>query len=360
LRIAQVAPLAESVPPNLYGRTERVVAWLTEELIDLGHDVTLFASGDSVTRAELVPVIPRGLRLSRGHGEPVSAHAILLDKLAARAGDFDVIHCHTDWLHLPLLRQLQTPFLTTLHGRLDLPPLAATVRQFADTAFVSISHHQRRPLSDLPWLATVHHGLPPGMLKPGVGGREYLAFLGRLSPEKGAHIAIRWARAAGLPLRIAAKLPRSESRYFKEEIEPFVNGNEVQFVGEVDDGGKAAFLGGAKALLFPIRWPEPFGLVMIEAMACGTPVIALPSGSVPEIIKNGTTGFIVNNDDEALDAVNRIGELEPSMVRAEFERRFAARRMTQDYLQCYEQLLQRSPLASVIAGEHAGKLAQPA
>jgi glycosyltransferase involved in cell wall biosynthesis len=351
LRIAQVAPLAESVPPKLYGGTERVVSWLTEELIDLGHDVTLFASGDSVTRAELVPVVPRALRLSRPHGDPVSASAILLDELGERATDFDVIHCHIDWLHVPVLRRLGVPFVTTLHGRLDIPALAAAARQFGDTPLVSISNHQRTPVPDLRWVNTVYHGLPRDLLKANFGAGDYLAFLGRLSPEKGAHVAIKWARSAGLPLRIAAKIPQGESRFFKEQIEPFLDGQQVEFVGEVNDTSKSDFLGGAKALLFPIDWPEPFGLVMIEAMACGTPVIALPCGSVPEIVSDGKTGFIVNNDVDAVDAISRIRDIDRRRVRDEFERRFSVRRMAHEYLRCYSDLVSQRSLIEEIRAE---------
>jgi glycosyltransferase involved in cell wall biosynthesis len=318
-----------------------VVSWLVEELIDLGHDVTLFATGDSLTRAELVPVIPRAIRLSRPRGDSTSAYAILLDKLAHRAADFDVIHCHIDWLHLPILRRLRTPFLTTLHGRLDLPVLRAAAQYFGDTALVSISNDQRKPVRDLRWLDTVYHGMPPDLLKANYEEGEYLAFLGRLSPEKGPHVAIKWARGAGLPLRIAAKLPRDENRFFKERIEPFLDGQQVEFVGEVNDHNKSAFLGGAKALLFPIDWPEPFGLVMIEAMACGTPVIALPCGSVPEIVTVGKTGFIVNKEADAVQAITRIGDIDRRHVRTEFERRFSARQMAQHYLQCYSELISR-------------------
>ena len=339
--VAQVAPLAESVPPKLYGGTERVVSWLTEELTDLGHDVTLFASGDSITRADRVPIIPRALRLSRPHGDPVSSYAILLDKLVDRAGDFDVIHCHTDWLHVPVLRSLGVPFLTTLHGRLDLPALRGAARHFGDTALVSISNSQRAPVSNLGWLHTVYHGLPPDLLKANFSGGEYLAFLGRFSPEKGPHVAIRWAQTAGLPLRIAAKLSRGETRFFKEQIEPFLDGQQVEYVGEVNDAGKSDFLGRAKALLFPIDWPEPFGLVMIEAMACGTPVIALPCGSVPEIVSDSKTGFIVRSDIDAVNAINRIRDIDRRHVRDEFERRFCAHRMAQDYLRCYSDLRSR-------------------
>jgi len=351
VRIAQVAPLAESVPPKLYGGTERVVSWLTEELIELGHEVTLFASGDSVSRAQLVPVIPRALRLSRPHGDPVSAYAILLDKLADRAAHFDVIHCHIDWLHMPVLSRLGIPFLTTLHGRLDLSAIRAVAQHFRHTALVSISNDQRTPVPDLRWIHTVYHGLPPNLLKPNFGEGEYLAFLGRLSPEKGPHIAIKWARSAGLPLRIAAKIPRDESRFFKDQIEPLVDGQKVEFVGEVNDHNKSAFLGRAKALLFPIDWPEPFGLVMIEAMACGTPVIALPRGSVQEIVTDSKTGFIVNNEKEAADAITHIGEVDRRHVRAEFERRFSTRQMAQEYVRCYSDLISRGSLTNSIMVE---------
>jgi glycosyltransferase involved in cell wall biosynthesis len=338
MRIAQVAPLAESVPPKLYGGTERVVSWLTEELIDLGHEVTLFASGDSVTRARLVSAVPRALRLSRPHGDPASAYAALLEAVAERAGEFDVIHCHIDWMHLPLLRRLGVPFLTTMHGRLDLPELAAATRRFDASPFVSISDSQRAPVPDVNWIGTVYHGLPPHDLPPCPEPEGYLAFLGRIAPEKGPDVAIRWARAAGLPLRIAAKVPRGENRFFKEKIAPFIDRDGIEFVGEVDDRAKIDFLGRAGALLFPIDWPEPFGLVMIEAMACGTPVIALPRGSVPEIVDDGMTGFLVENDTQAAEAIGRLGTLDRARVRAIFERRFSARRMAQDYLSCYRKL----------------------
>jgi glycosyltransferase involved in cell wall biosynthesis len=352
MRIAQVAPLAESVPPKLYGGTERVVSWLTEELIDLGHDVTLLASGDSVTRAKLVPVLPRALRLSRPHRDPALAYAALLEAVAERAADFDVIHFHIDWLHLPLMRRLGVPFLTTLHGRLDLPDFAPTLQRFDDAPFVSISDSQRTPLPGLNWAATIHHGLPTNGLRPGLQPEGYLAFLGRITPEKGPHVAIRWARAAGLPLRIAAKVPRGENRFFKEQIAPLLDADDVEFIGEVDERAKAEFLGRASALLFPIDWPEPFGLVMIEAMACGAPVIALPRGSVPEIVEHGVTGFLVESDAQAVAAIGRLNELDRARVRAAFERRFSARRMAQDYVRCYRRLAAEP--AAVSRRRHAG------
>ena len=273
------------------GFTERVIAWLTDELLELGHDVTLFASGDSVTRATLVPVWPRSLRLGRPRSDPIAALAALLDMVAHHADDFDVIHCHIDWVHLPLLERLSVPFLTTMHGRLDLPGLPAVARRFPRAPFVSISDNQRSVLAEANWLGTVYHGLPPDSLRPSYDSGGYLAFLGRLTPEKGPHVAIRLARAANLPLRIAAKVPRGERGYFKEQLEPLIDGEQIQLAGEIDDRGKQDFLSNAAALLFPIDWPEPFGLVMIEAMACGTPVIAYRRGSVSEVVEATSRGL---------------------------------------------------------------------
>ncbi len=339
MRIAQLAPLAESVPPKLYGGTERVVSWLVEELVALGHEVTLFASGDSATRARLVPVWPRAVRLSRPHPDPLVPLAALLEAVARRASEFDVIHCHIDWIHLPLLSRLGVPVVTTLHGRLDLPFLASIAEVVGDARFVSISDSQRTPLPHLAWAGTVHHGLPASLLQASAAPGEYLAFLGRITPEKGPDVAIRLARAAGMPLRIAAKVPRGENRFFREAIEPLVDGDGVQFIGEVGDEGKAALLKNAAALLFPIDWPEPFGLVMIEAMACGTPVIARRRGSVPEIIEDGVTGFIVETEEEALAAIRRLDRLDRDRIRRRFEERFTARRMAEDYLRLFDSLV---------------------
>jgi glycosyltransferase involved in cell wall biosynthesis len=283
---------------------------LVDELVSLGHEVTLFASGDSVTSAELHAVWPRALRLGRPRTDPMVAQAALLEAVARKASEFDVIHAHIDWLHLPLFSRLSVPFLTTCHGRLDLPGFPDVVSRFPDAPFVSISDNQRIPLRDSKWMGTVYHGLPPDLFRPTLGPGSYLAFLGRLTAEKGPEAAIRIARAAGMPLRIAAKVPRGERGYFKEQLEPQIDGKHVQLTGEVNDETKQQFLAGAAALLFPIDWPEPFGLVMIEAMACGTPVIAFRSGSVPEVIDDGITGFVVTGEAEAIQVVQRIGELD--------------------------------------------------
>jgi glycosyltransferase involved in cell wall biosynthesis len=346
MRIAQVAPLAESVPPKLYGGTERVIAWLIEELVELGHDVTLFASGDSANSATLIPVWPRALRLGRPRSDPAAAHAALLEAVARRAAEFDVIHCHTDWTHLPLLTRLGVPFLTTLHNRLDTPGLPDVVHQFPDAPFISISNDQRVPLPGAYWLGTIYHGLPPDSLQPRLAAGSYFAFLGRLTAEKGPEAAIRLARAASMPLRIAAKVPRAERGYFKEQIEPLVDGKQIELVGEVNDRTKESFLANAAALLFPIDWPEPFGLVMIEAMACGTPVIAFRRGSVPEVVEHGVTGFIVDDEEQASQAIKHLPELDRKRVRDGFERRFTARRMAEDYVRHYQLLLENTSMSA--------------
>jgi glycosyltransferase involved in cell wall biosynthesis len=359
VRIAQVAPLAESVPPKLYGGTERVVSWLTEELVGLGHDVTLFASGESRSKAKLVPACPRALRLSRPRPDPAVGCAMLLEAVAERAGDFDVIHCHLDWVHLPLLRRLRTPFVTTLHGRLDLPDLPLMAQRFAGAAFVSISHSQRAPLPGLNWLTTIHHALPPDLLKLSERAEGHLAFLGRIAPEKGPDVAIRVAHAAKLPLRIAAKVPRAENRYFNETIKPLLDQNNVEFVGEVNDRQKQAFLGGAAALLFPIDWREPFGLVMVEAMACGTPVIAWSRGSVPEVVEDGVTGFIVENESEAVAAIGRLRSLDRRRVRERFDQRFTARRMAEEYVISYRMLTSTAQSQMYVQALHRRAASNP-
>src|SRR5712675_1755867 len=355
MRIAQVAPLAESVPPKLYGGTERVVAWLIDELVNLGHEVTLLASGDSKTSAQLHAVWPRALRLGRPRTDPMVAQAALLEAVARRATEFDVIHVHIDWLHLPLFSRLGVPFLTTCHGRLDLPGFPDVVSRFPEAPFVSISDNQRVPLHDSKWMGTVYHGLPADLFRPTFEPGSYLAFLGRLTAEKGPEAAIRIARAAGMPLRIAAKVPRGERGYLKKQLEPQIDGKQVQLTGEVNDETKQQFLAGAAALLFPIDWPEPFGLVMIEAMACGTPVIAFRSGSVPEVIDDGITGFVVSGEAEAIQAVRRLGELDRQRVRRHFEKKFTARRMAEEYLRLYKMLAsaKAAPVGEFIPTPHA-------
>ena len=286
---------------------------------------------------------PRALRLGRKGTDPNAACAVLLEAVAKRAKDFDVIHAHIDWLHLPLLRRLGVPFLTTMHGRLDLPGLSDVLRAFPETSFVSISDHQRLPLPDANWIGTIQHGLPSDLLRPSYEQGSYLAFLGRLTLEKGPEDAIRIAHAAQMPLRIAAKRPRAETAYFKKRLEPRIDGESVQLVGEVDDVKKQPFLAEAAALLFPIDWPEPFGLVMIEAMACGTPVIAYRSGSVPEVVEDGVTGFIVEDEEQAVAAVHQLGRLNRRKIRSRFEARFSAHRMAREYESQYRKLNVAAP-----------------
>jgi glycosyltransferase involved in cell wall biosynthesis len=341
MRIAQVAPLAESVPPRLYGGNERVVSWLTEELVNLGHEVTLFASGDSRTNATLVPIWPRALRLGRPKTDPTIPQTALLEAVAERVANFDVIDCHIDWLTLPLLSRLRAPFVTTTYGRLDLPGLSDLIGRFPNAPFISISENQRVPLLQARWLGTIHHGLPVNAFQPSYARGNYLAFLGRITAEKGPEAAIRIAKAVGMPLRIAAKMPRAEHGYFNEKLKPMIDDERIQFIGEVNGQAKQDFLAGASALLFPIDWPEPFGLVMIEAMACGTPVIAFPSGSVPEVVENEATGFIVEDEAQAAEAVAKIGQIDRHGVRARFEERFTSKRMAEDYVRHY-QVLSRS------------------
>ncbi|ROR32796.1 glycosyltransferase family 4 protein [Inmirania thermothiophila] len=338
MRIAQVAPLHESVPPKLYGGTERVVSWLTEELVRRGHEVVLYASGDSETGAELRPAGERALRLDPRAIDPLAAHTAMLGRVVREAGEFDVIHFHTDFLHFPLARLLGRPHLTTLHGRLDLPEVAAVFAEFTDIPVVSISDSQRHPVRRANWLATVHHGLPRSLLPFRPHPEGYLAFLGRFTPEKRAEWAIEIARRAGMEIRLAAKIDPLHQAYFDERIRPLLRLPGVEYVGEVDERGKAELLGGAAALLFPIDWPEPFGLVMIEAMACGTPVIALRRGSVPEVMEDGVTGFVVDSLEEATAACARLDEIDRVACRRVFERRFSVERMADDYERLYRRL----------------------
>lgn len=339
MRIAQVAPLYESVPPLLYGGTERVVSYLTEELVAAGHEVTLFASGDSRTSARLCPGSERSLRLDARCSDSLAHHILLLDRVVREAASFDLIHFHVDYLHFPLSRAFRLPQVTTLHGRLDLPDLQPLYREFADMPLVSISRSQRAPLPLARWAGTVYHGLPFDLLPPGRGEGGYLAFLGRISPEKRLDRAIRIAVESGHRLRVAAKVDKADLAYFESEIRPLLSNPLVEMVGEIGEREKAAFLGAAKALLFPVDWPEPFGLVMIESLACGTPVIGWRCGSVPEVLEEGVTGFVVDSHEQAMAAVERLGTLSRERCRKEFEEKFSARRMAANYLRVYESIV---------------------
>jgi glycosyltransferase involved in cell wall biosynthesis len=338
MHIAQVAPLTEAVPPKLYGGTERVVSWLTEELIALGHEVTLFASGDSVTSAKLEAMWPRALRLDGAVRDPNALHMMMLEQVYRRSSDFDILHCHLDYYPFSLFSRQATPFVTTLHGRLDLPEHQPTFDTFNKVPVVSISNSQRRPLPQANWVRTVLHGLPKDLLVPRPIKPSYFAFLGRIAPEKGIERAIRIAQHCGVKLKVAAKVDRADQDYYDEKIKPLLAAEQVEFIGEINDREKPEFLSGALALMFPINWPEPFGLVMIEAMACGTPVIAFNRGSVPEIIEDGLTGFVVEDINGAVGAVDRLGQLSREKIRQRFEERFTARRMAQDYLNVYRSL----------------------
>ncbi|MGH9529472.1 MAG: glycosyltransferase family 4 protein [Terriglobales bacterium] len=343
MKIAQVAPLYESVPPKLYGGTERVVSWLTEELVRLGHEVTLFASGDSLTSANLVPVCTEALRLNPICIDQLAHHVIMVEQVFQERNAFDLVHFHIDYLHFPVSRREQLVGLTTLHGRLDLPDLVPLYRTFPEMPVVSISDAQRKPLPWLNWQGTVHHGLPADEFKFHAGPGQYLAFLGRTSPEKGLDCAIEIAKRVGIPLKIAAKVDRVDTEYFESRIKPLLDHPLIEFVGEIGYYEKSDFLGNAIALLFPIQWPEPFGLVMIEAMACGTPIIAYPGGSVCEVIKVGISGFVVPDEDGAVHAIGKISEIDRRGCRQYFEQNFTSARMTQDYLSIYQRLIQVEP-----------------
>ena len=352
MKIAQIAPLAESVPPKLYGGTERVVSYLTEELVRLGHDVTLFASGDSETGGTLVAGAPRALRLDPAIRDPLAPLTLMLEQVRRRAHEFDILHFHVEHLHFPLFRPLARKTVTTVHGRLDLAEVAPLYREFSDMPLVSISASQRAPLPFANWVGTVHHGLAeevcpfnPAFNQSARSG--YFAFLGRVSPEKGLDRAIEIARRAGVRLKIAAKVDRDDEDYFRANIVPLLAAPGIEFIGEVKEGQKPAFLGNATALIFPIEWPEPFGLAMIEAMSCGTPVIAWPHGSVCEVIEDGRTGFIVDSIDAAVGALERAPRLNRLAVRTRFEERFSATRMAQDYLSVYRTLGRRRAVAAV-------------
>jgi glycosyltransferase involved in cell wall biosynthesis len=338
MHIAQIAPLTEAIPPKLYGGTERVVSWLTEELIALGHEVTLFASGDSATSARLEAAWPRALRLDGAVRDPNALHMMMLERVYQRASDFDFLHFHLDYYPFSLFSRQPTPFVTTLHGRLDLPEHQPVFDVFRAMPVVSISNAQRRPLPQANWVRTVLHGLPADLLRPQPVTPSYFAFLGRIAPEKGIDRAIRIARHCGVPLKVAAKVDRTDQDYYEEQIAPMMRAENIEYIGEITDREKSQFLSGAIALLVPIDWPEPFGLVMIEAMACGTPVIAFNRGSVPEVIDDGLTGLIVEDETGAIGAVDRLALLSREKIRRRFEERFTARRMAQDYLSVYRSL----------------------
>jgi len=337
MKIAQIAPLYEAVPPKLYGGTERVVSFLTEELVAMGHDVTLFASGDSVTSAKLEAAWPQALRLDKSIRDTMAPQMLLMEHVFEMAGQFDILHFHVDYFPASLFARQSTPFITTLHGRLDLPELRPVYAGLPAQNLVSISNSQRTPLREANFIATVLHGLPVNLLMPSPVEPSYVAFLGRICPEKRPDRAIRIAHGAGEKLKLAAKVDKVDLEYFTTTIEPML-GPDAELIGEINDAAKSTYLSGAKALLMPIDWPEPFGLVMIEAMACGTPVIAFNHGSVPEVIEDGVTGFIVSNEAEAIEALKNIGQLDRNAIRARFEERFTARRMAEDYLETYESL----------------------
>jgi glycosyltransferase involved in cell wall biosynthesis len=342
MRIAQVAPLTEAVPPKLYGGTERVVHWLTEELVALGNDVTLFASGDSQTSAKLDATWPKALRLDGSVRDPNALHMVMLERVRRKCDDeeFDFLHFHLDYYPWSLFSRQPTPFLTTLHGRLDLPEHQPVFNTFSDVPVISISNAQRRPVPQANWNRTVYHGMPEKLLTPRDVTPGYLAVLGRIAPEKGVDRAIKIAIRCGIPLKIAAKVDRADQDYYDELIKPLMDHPLIEYIGEIGDNEKSEFLSGAIGLLLPIDWPEPFGLVMIESMACGTPVIAYNRGSAPEIIDEGLTGFIVEDEISAVAAVGRLANLDRAAVRTQFEKRFTARRMALDYLAAYRGLME--------------------
>ena len=360
MRIAQVAPLTEAVPPKLYGGTERVVYWLTEELVALGHDVTLYASGDSRTSGKLEAMWPKALRFDSSIRDPNALHMTMLERVRQRAAEFDFLHFHLDYYPFSLFSRQSVPFVTTLHGRLDLPEHQPVFTTFSSVPVISISNAQRRPVPHACWVRTVHHGLPENLLRPRPGRPSYLGFLGRIAPEKGIDRAIRIAARCEMPLKIAAKVDRMDRDYFEAKIKPLLSLPFIEYIGEIGDEEKSEFLSGAVGLLMPIDWPEPFGLVMIEAFACGTPVIAFNRGSTSEIIEDGVTGFVVEDEMGAIGAVNRIPELSRERVRQRFEERFTARRMAKDYLSVYRSLIEEAaprPRLVAVQGYQADPIA---
>ncbi|MFT2008695.1 glycosyltransferase family 4 protein [Pontibacter sp. 13R65] len=358
MKIAQISPLYESVPPKLYGGTERVVSYLTEELVQQGHEVTLFASGDSCTAAKLISHVDSALRLNKKVEDSLAHHIVQMKDVAERVHEFDVLHFHTDYLHFPFSALLKNPHLTTLHGRLDIPDLRYVYHKFGDQPVVSISDAQRKPLQQANWLGTIYHGLPVNLYKKGEGNGGYVAFIGRISREKRPDRAIEIARKAGVKIKIAAKIDKADNAYFENEIRHLLDQPHVEFIGEIGEDMKGDFLGNAKALLFPIDWPEPFGMVLIEAMACGTPVIAYNHGSVPEIICKGESGFIVDHMDDAVKALENIDLLDRNRVREVFEKRFSARVMAENYARLYEKLSRKATSIHISTQSKEGNLLQ--
>ena len=357
MRIAQIAPLTEAIPPKLYGGTERVVHWLTEELVALGHDVTLFASGDSVTTAKLEAMWPQSLRLSGSIRDPNALHMLMLEVVRRRAEEFDILHFHLDYYPFSLFSRQSTPFVTTLHGRLDLPEHQPVFTAFSSIPVVSISNSQRRPVPQAGWVKTIYHGVPEDLLRPQSVTPSYLAFLGRIAPEKGVDQAIRIAGRCGMPLKISAKIDKADVEYFEENIRSLFDLPHVEYIGEIADKDKAEFLSGAVGLLMPINWSEPFGLSMIEAMACGTPVVAYNRGSVPEVVDEGVTGFVVEDELSAIDAVRRLPQLSRTAIRARFEQRFTGRIMAKEYLATYRSLMNAArPRLVAVQGGHGSHM----
>jgi glycosyltransferase involved in cell wall biosynthesis len=353
MKIAQVTPLYEAVPPKLYGGTERVVAHLTDALVDLGNDVTLFASAEAQTKARLIPVRDQAIRLDPAMlKSDLAAHMTMLSEVLARADAFDVIHFHTDMIHFPFFERYADKTVTTLHGRLDMKDLPEIYERWPEFGLVSISDHQRRPLAFANWKATVHHGMPAEQYRFSPKSEGHLAFLGRISPEKRPDRAIEIATRLGKKLKMAAKVDAADKIYYETRIKPLIDANPlIEFFGEIGDHQKSDFLGGADALLFPIDWPEPFGLVMIEAMACGTPVVAFRCGSTSEIIEDGATGFLVDTLEQAISAADRAPLLDREAIRARFELRFSATAMARRYLDVYGDLLARRPFAEPVLSD---------
>ncbi|WP_158808236.1 glycosyltransferase family 4 protein [Beijerinckia sp. L45] len=352
MRIAQISPLAEAVPPKFYGGTERVVSWLTEELVEQGHEVTLFAAGGSETRAKLVPGCESGLRL-QGVRDHTASNLVMLDNVRRRANEFDIIHCHIDLLQYPLFQDMAHKVVSTMHGRLDVPDFMPVYKAYPHMPLISISDKQREPMpSNMNWLATIHHGLPADVCPYNPDGGDYLAFLGRISPEKRPDRAIEIAIRSGIKLKMAAKVDKADQEYFDTMIKPMLDHPLIEFIGEINEHEKCAFTGNALALVFPIDWIEPFGLVMIEAMSAGTPIVAWNNGSVPEVIEDGVAGVIVDSMDEAVAAVERVRHFDRAAVRRSFEARFTATQMAQNYVAAYESLIAKSdPTLRLVAAE---------